>query len=374
MKKDNHINFLGKTVIIVSVWLFLGGCASKPRQPERLLGSPAHHVLNGFKLIKKERFDSAKREFELALELDHQYAPAHRGLGLVYGMKNDFRPAYHSMRKAIYCAKKREDRGWAHLGFIGSHTRERDEVGSGDAQKSFSSSRSFIKEMLDSYYHMGVAYKYGYGFKEYKESMEKVLGVNKAFLAETEGQFRVVKKIEQAVPGSEIGKSMAFLEHVTRAELAALLMKELGLGRFLKMARVKEKHGPSKAVALPPDVKNHPFKEDIEMIIKLNLKGLSVFKDGFFSPNLYIVRADYAMIIADIIARKEKDRSLAKRYVGRRSPFKDVRNDESYFNAVMVCSDRDGIMEAKNGFFNPMAKVSGVDALLIIRKLEDALE
>ena len=53
---------------------------------------------------------------------------------------------------------------------------------------------------------------------------------------------------------------------------------------------------------------------------------------------------------------------------------KDVGNDVPYFNALMVCTTRGGIMEAKNGIFNPMRNVSGADALLVLRKLKEELE
>ena len=53
-----------------------------------------------------------------------------------------------------------------------------------------------------------------------------------------------------------------------------------------------------------------------------------------------------------------------------------MRADLPYFNAVMVVTSR-GIMEAKDlttAEFEPLSAVSGVDALLIIRKLKEELK
>ena len=65
---------------------------------------------------------------------------------------------------------------------------------------------------------------------------------------------------------------------------------------------------------------------------------------------------------------------LATRYVGQPSPFPDVRADSYAFNAIALNVDR-GIMAADTitGSFRPGDTVSGAEALVIIRELQNAV-
>jgi hypothetical protein len=81
------------------------------------------------------------------------------------------------------------------------------------------------------------------------------------------------------------------------------------------------------------------------------------------------------MMLEDILIKVSGDNALATKFIGSTSPFPDLRPDLPYFNAVMVVTSR-GIMEAKDmtsGEFAPLNPVSGVDALLIIRKIKQEL-
>jgi len=366
MKKRCRISILWLLIIMVSICFFLTGCTSKPRQLENVLGSPAHHAYNGFKLIKKGRLNDAQREFEQALQLDPEYSPAYRGIGLAYGMKERFNPAFESMRLAMYHAKEREEKALAYVGFIRLQTMKRDKDWLDKAENNFSMTKSIVKDLPDAYYYMGIAYKYGYRFDEAEKAFKKVLEIDKAFIMEAEEQLKIVYKIERATPESKLGKRVAVMDRITRADVAALFIQELRLDRIYK------KTGPEK-VDLPPDVENHTQSRDIKTVLQLDIKGLGSFFDGNFGPDEYITRGSYAVMIADIIATIEDDPSLATRYAGSRSPFDDVRNDMPIFNAVMVCTKRGIIVEAGEEIFDPIGKVSGADALLVIKKLKEKL-
>ena len=112
-------------------------------------------------------------------------------------------------------------------------------------------------------------------------------------------------------------------------------------------------------------------------VIPLKIKGLRVFPNGRFEPNQSITRASYAMMIADVIGTVSNDPSLGTRYIGTVSPFTDVRNDDHYFNAIMVCTIGDIIKPEigfRQGIFHPMGNVAGVDALLILRRMKEHLK
>jgi tetratricopeptide (TPR) repeat protein len=382
MKKYVHRIMFGVLIALPSVWLIPVGCTPRPRHTEGFLDTSEHHGFNGFQLIKHERVDDAQREFELALELDPKYPPAHRGMGLVYGMKKQFKSAIESMGRARDYAQKKEDKALADVGFMRLHIMKKGKGWMDEVKKNFSRAGSTLKDLPEAFYYMGIAYKYGYRFDDSEKALKRVLKIKKTLILEADEQLKIVRKIKRAKPESEFGKRAAVKEHVTRADAAALFIQELRLNRIYEKARRMNDESPIRSPAdrsrlssrsIPGDVENHPLKMDITVILQLDIKGLRTFPDGTFLPDEYVTRAGYAIMLADIIAKIENNPSLDTRYAGRASPFKDVRNDVPYFNAIMVCTTRGGIMEVKNGFFEPMVKVSGADALLVIRRLKEEL-
>ena len=359
-----------RIIMTIISGLIITGCTVTSWQIKSALDSPEHHSSNGFKLM--ERFDDAQREFELALELVPEYSPAHRGLGLLYGMKKNFKPAFESMRRAEYHAKNSVDKALAYVGFIRLYTMKRDKDWLVEAEKNFLQARSMVQDLPDAYYFMGIAYKYGYRFTESMKAFKQVLKINRTFMTRADEQFKIVQKIDKVNPVSESGKRVVFMDHVTRADIASLIIQELGLDRVNKNVR-SHSNALLRSITLPPDVENHPLREDIRTIIQLDIQGLRPLPDGTFRPDEYINRANYAIIIAHIINMVKDDPSLSTRYSGSISPFLDVRNNAPYFNAIMICTTHYRIMETKDWIFDPKGKVSGVEALLVIQRLKEKL-
>jgi len=133
---------------------------------------------------------------------------------------------------------------------------------------------------------------------------------------------------------------------------------------------------PSRGVASANDIAVHPLKMDIEGILQLGVRGLENYPDGNFHPDEFVNRAAYALMVEDILIKVTGDNSLATKFIGGTSTFPDLRNDLPYFNAVMVVTSR-GIMQAKSistGEFAPLDSVSGVEALLSIKKFKEELK
>jgi hypothetical protein len=108
----------------------------------------------------------------------------------------------------------------------------------------------------------------------------------------------------------------------------------------------------------------------------LGVRGLEAYPDGAFHPGEFVNRGAYAMMIEDILIKVTGDNRLATKFIGSTSTFPDLRSDLPYFNAVMVVTSR-GIMQSKSlatGEFAPMDTVSGVEALLIIKKFKEELK
>ena len=389
MERRGTFLFFMALLTLVVVGVMISSCAAPPRKPEAALDTPEHHVFSGNKLMDKGDYIGAQREFVLAMQLDKKYSPAYVGLGLVFAYQKDFEKAYENMKKAKSLAEKKEDRVNASVGMIRLYSMERKEKWLNKAEDEFEDAVKMDPKSSAAYYYMGKAYKYGYNFDKAGEMFKKVLDLNDKYLVEADNEWKVVQKIQRAAPGSMIGKKIALIEEITRADVAALFIQELLLEKLYEKRTPKQfdtsyqaptstqKFEADKIVKAEAatDIQSHVLRIDIETVLRLGVRGLEPSPDHKFFPDQKINRAAYAMMIEDILIKVSGDEKLSTKFIGSKSPFPDLRNDLPYFNAVMVVTSR-GVMEAKDlttGEFAPMGPVSGADALLIIRKLKDEL-
>ncbi|MDE3225236.1 MAG: S-layer homology domain-containing protein, partial [Nitrospirota bacterium] len=236
------------------------------------------------------------------------------------------------------------------------------------------------------HYYMGRAYRMGFEFDKAAGHFKAVLDLNKDLVGDADREWKLVQKIQRAAPGTKIGKEIALIDQISRADVAALFIEELGLDRFY------EKRGKTfdssfkapgqtfqadKVVAMEPatDIATHPLKADIDTVVKLGVRGLEPSPDHKFEPSKPITKAEYATMLEDIMIRITNDDKLATQYFGQKSPFPDVRPDLYYFNAAMIMTSR-GILEADKvtGEFGASQPVSGADALLAIRMFKESLK
>jgi tetratricopeptide (TPR) repeat protein len=315
------------------------------------------------------------------------FLPAYVGLGLAFGYQNDFEKAYENMKKAKGLAEKPDDKVTAHVGMLRLYSLERKEKWIDKAEDEFEAAVKLDRKSSAAYFYMGKAYKLAFNFDKAGEMFKKVLDLNDKYLIEADGEWKLVQKIQRAAPGSLIGKKIALIEEITRADVAALFVQELLLEKLYEKRTPRrfdtsfqapeKKFEADRILKADPatDIQNHVLRVDIETVLRLGVRGLEPSPDHKFFPNEKVNRAAYAMMIEDILIKVSGDEKLATKFIGSKSPFPDLRSDLPYFNAVMVMTSR-GVMEAKDlttGEFAAMGTVSGADALLIIRKLKDEL-
>ncbi|HYB22084.1 MAG TPA: S-layer homology domain-containing protein [Thermodesulfobacteriota bacterium] len=389
MERRGTFLFFMALLILVVVAAMVSSCAAPPRKPEAALDTPEHHVFSGNKLMDKGDYIGAQREFVLAMQLDKKYSPAYVGLGLAFAYEKDFEKAHENIKKGKSLAEKKEDKVNACVGMIRLYSLERKEKWLDKAEDEFEEAVKIDPKSSAAYFYMGKAYKYGYNFDKAGERFKKVLDLNDKFLVEADNEWKVVQKVQRAAPGSMIGKKIALIEEISRADVAALFIQELLLEKLYEKRTPKQfdtsyqapasaqKFEADKIVKAEPatDIQSHVLRIDIETVLRLGVRGLEPSPDHKFFPDQKINRAAYAMMIEDILIKVSGDEKLATKFIGSKSPFPDLRSDLPYFNAVMVVTSR-GVMEAKDlttGEFAPQDTVSGADALLIIRKLKDEL-
>ncbi len=381
-----------------SLALFVG-CA-KERVPASVMDTPDHHVFNGMKSFEKGNLDEAQREFRLALELDRKYGPAHTGMGLISAARSVaasdekakegfLDESFDSLKNGKRYAKGKEQKVFARVGYIRVYTMTKPDDWLDDAKHNFDYAVLDNPEAPAPYFYMGEAYKQAFEFSKAADMYRMVLDLDKDYTAEANRSWELVQKIQRASPGTTVGKKIALVEAITRADVAALFIQELQLEEVYERLSVKTFDTKFKApksglemetetvVKLPAatDIDEHVLRHDIDTVIRMGVRGLEPYPNHTFRPDEKISRASYAMMLEDILIKATRDDKLATRFFGNTSPFPDLRNDLPYFNAVMVVTSRNimTVVDVRTGEFRPMGTVSGADALLAIRELKEQL-
>ncbi len=388
--------YLSCCLLAMVMAVFASSCGPKPMQPLGWLDTPEHHAFTGMKLLEQEKYTDAGREFDLALKLNPRYAKAAAGTGLVKACRGDFAGARASLEKAMMYAQSDEEMLFVLAGQIRVNALSRtaclkigtecpnDDGWLKEAKEKFDQAVRIDPTAAAVHYYMGECYLAAFDLEAAGRMFSRVLDLNRGYVGQADDRWKLVQKIQRAMPATAAGKKIALVERITRADAAVLFLEELKIDALSARRMPKTFNTPfrdrvrTQAAARPAsavDITGHPLRAEIEGIIRFGIRGLDVYPDGTFRPEERVDRAGYAMMIEDILIRITGDGALATRFVGSRSPFPDLRADLPYFNAVMVVTSR-GIMEsvdAATGAFAPRQPVGGADALLAIRRIREEL-
>jgi hypothetical protein len=352
------------------------------------MDSPDYHYRNGLKYLDANKLDDAMRSFDRAVALDPKSPLGHIGKGLTFGKKGDFKAAFENMETA----KEHEEKGIeSNIGMIRLLSMERGEDWLKKADKEFKAAKANDASSGRLHYYMGVACKLAFDFDRAADMFRTVLDLNKDFTTEANAEWAVIQKIQRAAPGTVIGKQIALIDKIDRADIAALFVQEMDLEKLYTKRGPKTYDTAFKAPAeasatkmttetvikMEPatDIKDHWLKPSIDTVLQLRVRGLEPGPDHTFQPDTLITKSEFALMLEDILVKVSGDEKLATKYVGAPSLFPDVRSDHYAFNAVMVVTSR-GFIEADKatGEFKPAEPVSGADALLAIRSFKDQLK
>ena len=111
-----------KTRRLFTLWtacmlLITIGCGPDSIFIRQGLDTPSHHVDNGNQFMNSGKLAAAAEEFNRAIELDPNYAPAYVGLGLVAGHQGNPAKGLEIMEKARELAQDEEQRKNVEAGF-----------------------------------------------------------------------------------------------------------------------------------------------------------------------------------------------------------------------------------------------------------------
>jgi len=373
-------------LIMAALIVVVSGCGPKVAPSTSVLDTPEYHYKTGLKYLEKDQIDEAMKSFDRAVALDPKSPLGYIGKGLALGKKGEYKPAFENMSKAKGLDKGIE----ANIGMIRLYSMQRAKGWIGEAESEFKAAQKKDPNSARLYYFMGMAYKVALDFDKAAPMFKTVLDMNKDFTVEANEEWAVIQKIQRAAPGTEIGKKIALIDKIDRADIAALFDQEMNLEKLFTKRGVKTYDTSFKApteastamqtekvTKMEPatDIANHWLKPSIDLVLKLQVRGLEAGANHTFEPDKLITKGEFALMLEDILIKVSGDEKLATKFLGATSPFPDIRNDQYFFSAAMTTTSR-GFIEADKatGEFKPGDPVSGADALLSIREFKNQLK
>jgi tetratricopeptide (TPR) repeat protein len=381
-------------ILVVAVFaLVAAGCGPKAAPSTSIMDTPEYHYNQGLKALDSDRLDAAMREFDRAIALDPKSSLGYVGKGLVLGKQGNFKQAFENMDKAKDYEKKGIE---ARVGMIRLYSlqmaKEQKQAASlvKSAEKEFKAANEKEPNNPRLHYYMGLCYKMALDFDKAAPMFRAVLDMNRDFVAEADAEWAVIQKIQRAAPGTEIGKKIALIDKIDRADVAALFDQEMNLEKLYTKRGVKTYDTSFKAptesstkmetetstkIAAATDIADNWLMPSIETVLKLQIRGLEAGPNHKFEPDKLITKAEFAVMLEDILIKVSGDEKLATQFIGSPPLLKDVRPDQYFFNAAMVATTRGYLVADKaTGEFRPGEPVSGADALLAIREFKNQLK
>ncbi len=372
------------TGVAVAVAL-AAGCGPKNIEQQSVVDDPGTHVNQGKRLMARGDLSGAEAEFNRARSLDHDYAPAVAALAQIAIERGNWDRAEGLVQEAkeidedcveAYIANIRLLSRWQ-PGPNWFRMRE-DWIQRVDEEAADALQISPNNEEVLFYY--GVAQKRALQFDEAGRTFAAVISQKGDFEARADEQWKLIQKIQRAAPGTRLGKKIALVDELTRAELAVLFVDEMRLEEVLRnRAPITYDNQddrltltPGGGVRTPSDIEGHWAQSFIQDAVRLG--AMEPKPNGEFKPDETVSRADFAYLVQNMIVLITQDQSLLTRFIGEDRQFPDVRADHWASNAINLVASR-GIMSGDTitGRFEPQGTIRGADALLMIRKLKQSL-
>jgi len=349
--------------------LLISGCAHTP-PPLKILDSPKHHVTNGLKLLQRGLLDAADREFQMALTLEPDYGPAYRGAALARAMEWEFQLAFREIRRAVRNSGPEDLEDPLHESFNCCCMRRWVTLGRKQIKDMPFSARLFLVQFLNEYYTVGVSYKSGKDYKGELVSLDGSLLACDTFAEEATRHVSFARQLESLTPTTVYARGLAYSDGLTRAEAAALLVRELEIKKLIPESAAAGGSALDSG-ALRQELNDNILKEDVLTVLHLGTAGFDLTDEGLFQPDRVLPRAEYAAALNDILQRTGTA-PFGPEAVFQTSPFQDVPLSSSYFKGVMAAV-RAGLLEAEGGYFRPQGPLTGLEALQSMNRLKERL-
>jgi len=383
--KSNH--FLKIIVVLLGFGLIISGCAGNQKKIQGKAGpmdNPAHLTINGQKLLTAGDLDGARWHFERALSMDKNYVQAMVGMARVESTLGNMKNTFAWGKKALGKADSRGDRLLTKTAMMEFYLKYRQDSWLKSMESLWKELKKENEEPEAATLLLGKGYQAEALYLKASVCYRQVIDWQGESTDEADELLRKLFQQLRAEPGTTVGRTVASLEKISRGDVAALMIEEIKLPEYFKTQKTKKYEGgfktpqefsrKEKKAAMPTDIKGHPYEVDINAAIKLNMRGLEPFPDGRFHPAESMSRANFALVVEDILCRIKNEPQLKTAFVGNKSPFPDVSNDHYAFNAMLVCTTRNLLAADLDGAFRPDEFVTGAESLLAIRRLKEEIK
>lgn len=356
----------------------LQGCAKAPLKTESLLDTPQTHVDQGLRLLDRGDREGAGVEFTRALGLDPKFFLAHSAQALLLAeTPENGRKALKSAAEAVEMADNRWQ-AWMIQARVLAKVKPEDWYEK--SQKSLEKAASLGAPPEQVSYWRGRCAMLQLDFPRAVSEFGQVVAQHGDWSAPADKALSTCNAILRAKPGTRVSSQIALVDQVDRADMAVLLVEELKLPEVLgKRAKptspsfqAPDARNSEPEQLSPADIQDHWAKSWIEDVLRVN--GMGTGPGGAFQPEAALSRAEFAMIITDILVAVSGDERLATAHVGETSAFPDLNSSHPAYSAAVLCTSR-GILQAdlSSGAFAPAGTVSGAEALLSIRQFQNVL-
>ncbi len=369
-------------VYLLFFGLVLSSCGSGDIPRQSPLDTAENHYQRGLVYVERGELIQAHREFARAQLLEGDYPGSYVGFALVSMAQGEYWQARKKLEKALHLDRNFVDAHSA-LGRVVAAEGLSQGRKLGDwlpeALRAFKKAEALDPQNPEVFWHRGQAYLQAGNLVLAREALSQIVALNRGhWVGKAMAEIERIQMVERASPGSDLGRQIGLKEQITRGELAVLLIEELRLGELLKKRGVNVRREAydldvAEAETTVADLEYSWARPWVEEIIGLGVQGLELFPDGTFRPDAPLTRAHYALVNQGVLVLLSGDADLTTRYIGEKTRFPDVRSDFYAYNAIALSAER-GIMEADkiSGNFHPLGAVSGAEALLITRELQNA--
>jgi len=345
--------------------LLLAGCAAG-ELPVAVVDNAEYSVATGMRFLGRGEYGLALAEFERARGLNEKLVAAYLGIALTKAHLGDAAGAMLALSEA-----RRRDGAAVHAAAIRVLTVLQPPEWLKEAEREFEAGRGRSARDPELLLAMGRAYKAAFAFDRAAALLRQVLALNRGQEEEAVEEVWALEKIQRAAPASETAKRVALKGQVTRGELAALLVEEVGWLTLPEASRRPPE--PTMAYPFAVDLEDAPRREAVETLLKRPVRGLGLFPDQTFAPDQAVTRDVFAVILEDSLLRVKGDDLRAAALHAGVSPFSDLPVDHFAFSAALILT-RGGILEGRSdGSFGPGESVTGPDALVALRRLREVL-
>lgn len=391
-------NFFTPAVLIIMA-LILAGCAGTVKKCLLADENIVSEYQNGMVHLEENKPGLATGIFKGILACDSHFSPAYSGLAVAYSQVaaagfNLHGESVSDSLTALYYAKKyasgNEDDFRRSLASIRAHTTYKSAGWFIKVENEFRHAmKTRVERKKLPYYESSDAASYFIGnayfdagriegaMAEYKSLMELDSKGRWGRLARAayERSALILSYLDKAVakPGVVV---LAFHHHLTRADVAAILIDELKIDRLLQSREVQM--GMIKN-PVPVDILENPFRDEIKRLLKLRIKGLdSTYSrpssSYLFRPRKVVSRKNFAIIMDEIQRRLSEGPSAFSLMERRKRTFPDVPPTAPWYDAVMNLTSLNIMVPVYGRDFRPYDSIDGPDAFSAVMALKEGLE